>query len=284
MATTLRPPEFDHLRFEADFLLPGLTGFSLTHETLGNAFGDTDELTAVSLASNRIALSARNSLTAEQFSVVVTGAGISPVSTLDALEQAIMDGLATGALDRIVVADSSGFEFLTLDISATGYTLTSGEQVLTVDGTLPDSLGRIGALAADLSSLDAALTEQAEQDALSALLSEFSAFSIDAVALKNAGVDIASIAVSDTEVRIEADGYAVIVIGNFADFLAGGTPTPELIVDSVVIANPNGDEIASIRDIADLNDLEIALDQLFPEEGKSACKSDPPGWVMIIQK
>ena len=135
MATVFSTAEFERLFTEPDQGLGGLADFSLTHQDLIDEFDGAADFEPVSLASDRIALTGTNPFTLRAFDLVVTGSGISPVSTLDALEQAVIDGLASGDLDRVTVS-TEGFEFLRLEVTPTGYTLTSDAQVLEVVGTL----------------------------------------------------------------------------------------------------------------------------------------------------
>ena len=180
MANIVTTPEFRELLLETGTVLPAVDGFGLDNQGLLDELDETGDFSAVSLASDRIVTGATNPFTGGRFETEFTGSGIAPVSTLDALEQAIIDGLASGALDRVSVT-KNGFEFLALDISAGGYTLTSGQQSLDVTGALPTSLQQIGDIVSAVEALEAAFTVSSEQAAFDTLLAELQQYEINAL-------------------------------------------------------------------------------------------------------
>ena len=268
MANVSSTSEFEDLIANPEGVFPDLANSTLTHQSLINAFGQTGDFTAVSLAANRIALTSANPVSGQTFDLVITGSGLSPVSTLGALEQAVIDGLASGVLNQATVT-SGGTEFLRLDIASGGYTLTSGGQQIQVGGNVPTSLQDLGAVTSIFDSFNAALTPDAQNDAINQLLTELGQYDFEQLILRDAGKEVARVEFSDTQLLVDVQGYQIAVAANFADAFAGpvdvSAPDPvNLDVSSVVVSNPSGTEIASIRDIADLDDLTQAVETLVP--------------------
>lgn len=266
MATVFSTDEFEQLFLGEPGFFGDLEKFSLANQSFIDDLGDSGSFSPVSLASDRIELEAINPFTGQSFDLIVTGSGISPVSTLDALEQAVMDGLASGSLDKISIS-TNGFEFLRLDISPTGYTLTSDAQVLEVVGNLPDSLEQIGGFVTAVADFDAALDAQTQQGALDDFLTELNKYDFEQLVLRDAGVDLFRIDASENLLAIYVQDHVITISGNFSDVI-DGTVDPDLdqsaglVINSFVVTNPAGEEIASIRDIGDLDDFVMAFEQL----------------------
>jgi len=268
MANISSTSEFDDLVANPEAFFPDLANATLSYQTLINDFGQTGDFTAVSLAANRIALTSVNPFSGQSYDLVITGSGISPVSTLGALEQAVIDGLASGALNQATVT-SGGTEFLRLDIASGGYTLTSGDQQIEVVGNVPTSLQQLGAITTVVDSFNAALTPDAQNDAVNQFLTELGQYDFEQLILRDAGSEVARLELSDTQLLVDVQGYQIAVAANFAEAFSGpvdvSAPDPvNLDVSSVVVSNPSGTEIASIRDIADLDDLAQAVETLVP--------------------
>ncbi len=108
----------------------------------------------------------------DTFHFALAGTGFSPVSTVDALMQAIMDGVATGAFSTFTVRLNTT-AIATFTFGATGYTYVSGLDRATVQGTLPTDfpsmIELIGLLSeANPETIDA-MTAQERSDYFAAL-------------------------------------------------------------------------------------------------------------------
>ena len=138
---------------------------------------------------------------------------------------------------------------------------------------MPSSLEEIGPLATAIDGLNAAFDISSQEAALDDLLVELGNFDFEELVVRDAGVALGRIIASDDRLEVELDGISLTAFGNFSELLdvdvdlADPEQSVGLNVSSVVVNNRDGDEIASIRDIADLDDLSDGVRQLLPGDG-----------------
>lgn len=221
---------------------------------------------------------------AYDFRVTVSGSGISPVGSLEQLEAAFEAGLATGQFDKIVVRGSKAptsvgeswipaSNFLTFNLKASGYTLTSGNVKVSIDGTLPSSMNDffdIIGLAEQLGQYDS-LTQTQKN----ALIQDLNDFDFDGIGLEVDGQTVFELSFSSTKLSLELMGYTLSIVGtNFPDDLGDGL---ELLMDigeaidgdnsvdlsnlsgaaitRVIMTNPDGDNV--LRTIGTFGDSDL---------------------------
>lgn len=231
-------------------------------------------LTPVSLSASKIVLTGR-ALGNIDYTITVSGSGISPVSNIDDLDDALTDGLATGSLSKISFVGTKsakfpgdsrfdGVEFLTIDLAPTGYTLTTGTQVIAVTGSVINSLEQIS----EIAELGEAL---GEYDTLSngersALLSELAAYGISGFSLQSEGVEVLAFNASASAVSLSLMGYkfqlngvfptdfgaAVPMLLEIADFIDTGArlkfnDIAGFKINTIKVFNPEGDVILKTK-------------------------------------
>lgn len=175
---------------------------------------DMGALAVTELSASRIVLSHTDG--GGNWSMALTGSGISPVSSLEALIDAIDEGIAQGQFTQLRLARNAT-TLATIDFSATGYTLTSGGDSLAVTGSLPASFGDLFALADLMSGLDHLDAMTAGQRA--ALFSQLAAWGITGMELSNATRTLLSWEITPTTARIALPGVTLTAQGIFpADF------------------------------------------------------------------
>lgn len=242
-------------------------------------------LTPVSLSASKIVLTGR-ALGNIDYTITVSGSGISPVSNIDDLDDALSDGLATGSLSKISFVGTKsakfpgdsrfdGVEFLTIDLAPTGYTLTTGTQVIAVTGSVINSLEQIS----EIAELGEAL---GEYDTLSngersALLSELAAYGISGFSLQSEGVEVLAFNASASAVSLSLMGYkfqlngvfptdfgaAVPMLLEIADFIDTGArlkfnDIAGFKINTIKVFNPEGDVILKTKGaLGNTNTLEV---------------------------
>ena len=242
-------------------------------------------LSAVSLSASEIILSGRASgkLT---YDIIISGSGISPVSNIDDLDDALTEGLATGTLSKIsfVGSKSASFkgdsvfdavEFLTRDLGAGGYTLTSGAQVIAITGSVPNSLEQIG----DIAELGEALGnyDSLSNSQRSALLSGLAEYGISGFRIETDGVEVFAFNASANAVSLSVMGYtfqlnglfptdfgaAVPMLMEIGDFLDTGgklrfNDIAGFKINNIKVFNPDGDMILKSKGaLGNTNTIEI---------------------------
>ncbi len=199
----------------------GLTQVVPTYESALSFLPDLSVYSVVQLSATRIELS--STTPGGTYGVVLTGSGLSPVSNLTDLLIAIDGGLASGAFSQIVFTGPPSFGALpvplvTLDVTATGYTLTSGQQVLAFTGALPQSF-------ADISDAMAAADMLARYDFLTAgehtqLTTILTASNLSGIDYSDQGTSLFNLSITDTRIAVTIDGYTLALTGTFPDNLA----------------------------------------------------------------
>jgi hypothetical protein len=106
------------------------------HQAVIDAMPDVD-WTPQSLSASQIVLSRPNGYT-----LTLQGSGISPVSSVDALFDAIDDGIATGAFSSLLLRQGNT-ELVRLDFAGSGWTLRSDTLSLALTGQVPTTLQQI---------------------------------------------------------------------------------------------------------------------------------------------
>ena len=165
----------------------------------------------------------------------VIGAGLKPVSNMDALINAINDGLATGTLSKFAILSGTD-EVLSLSLGASGYVLASGAQSLTLAGTLPLSFTQFYDLA-DLFATAANLDLLTRAQRL-ALFQDLSAYSVSGFEFKDGDVTLFGANVSATTASLTLNGITFTLTGTFPDNLGEDL---SLLWDAAATARTTGD-------------------------------------------
>ncbi|GGA29113.1 calcium-binding protein [Neptunicoccus cionae] len=211
--------------------------------TYGDLLGDLgwameNGLSPVSLTATEIRLRGSSDgkspfLSPVDFDIVVSGSGISPVSSIDELDDALTEGMATGTFNKIsfTASKDAGFpgdtsfddeEFLTVDIAKSGYTLTSGAQVISITGSVITSLEELSGVAELAEGLG-------EYDSLSAsersfLLSKLADYGITGFSIASEGVEVLAFDASTTAISLSVLGYKYQLNGSFPTDFGGAVP------------------------------------------------------------
>jgi Ca2+-binding RTX toxin-like protein len=191
------------------------------HQQLLSWLDGYDSLTTwtpVSISSTQIVVDGVIPFFGAYYTVTVSGSGISPISSANDFLAAVSAGLANGDFSSITVlggqTSPATTEILSIALSATGYTMTSGSQVINVNGSLPTSLSQFNALSqiADQMAIFDTLTT-AEQ---SQIITDLNAYGITDFSVSSGGIEVFSIATTATEASMTVMGYKIALIGSFS--------------------------------------------------------------------
>jgi len=186
------------------------------------------------------------------YSRTISGSGISPVSSLAALEAAIDAGLANGTLNTMVWRQGA-HEFLRVTLSDTGYVMTSGRQSISLTGALTNSLATAADLAEALDLADVDRLYAMSSGARAAVFATLSDFGISGFSVVDDGVTVLSLAVTQTTATLTVAGYALSVSGDLpGDF----GDLARLLFDAHVALIEDGvDRATSVLEALDLTGL-----------------------------
>ncbi|MEI6099482.1 MAG: hypothetical protein WCS20_14560 [Alphaproteobacteria bacterium] len=146
----------------------------------------------------------------------LSGSGIGPVATLDALMTAIDTGLATGTLSKLeILCDKASVLTLTMDNA--GYRLTSGDVVVALDGKLPLTFSQFGELAGLFEQV--AHIDTLTRPERNALFNDLAAYSVAGLTLTDGGQVVFAVHVSETVASLTLNGLTVTAKGTFPDNL-----------------------------------------------------------------
>lgn len=238
--------------------------FKNLYQSALNAFDQLTEFgpTSISLASKAVSLTYKSG--AVTFKLAFTGSGIGPVSSIDALIDAIDSGMAEGRIDDVVLT-RNGKAILSLALSESGYTLRSGPDFFRVTGALPttfDDLYRITDLlaAADLDTVAAMTNSQR-----TAYFDALSDFGITGLSIGSGTKTFASFALTEDSLTLSVAGFTLAIDGTFpTDFgalaatawqivtttPAGGFPDltglSHFALDKLTFTGPDGDTLMEI--------------------------------------
>jgi Ca2+-binding RTX toxin-like protein len=193
-----------------------LATFELDYAQAIDAIPDLSAGTVTQLSATRVELTSTTMF--GTYTMSLTGSGLSPVSSLQDLLTAIDQGVATGAFSRIEFTGPAHMGgtpvvLMALDTTATGYTLTSGNQTMVITGSLPSSM-------AELFQWADAYDQLARFDTLTAAeRSQLSSFldgqQVSALQLTDNGETVLGITASSTQVSLSFDGYTLTINGAF---------------------------------------------------------------------
>ena len=200
----------------ASFTLDYASGVSAISTALGGVFPITQISSTQIVASDGLG-----------HSFTLNGSGFGPVSSIASLETAISNGLATGAFTQIVLAGpattgAAPSTLMTIDMTASGYTLTSGAQSMAITGSFPTTLPEIAALS---NAFGRAVTANTMTPAeRTTLINDLSGLAITGLTLTDAGAPVFSFSSSATHVGYSVGGYQIDLTGqfpaNFGDLMA----------------------------------------------------------------
>ena len=179
------------------------------HQAAIDALPNTGAWQPVSLSASQIVMSRPGGYT-----LTLAGSGISPVSSLGALEQAIDDGIASGALSSLTLAQN-GTELARLTLQPSGWTLVSDTLSLAVTGAVPTTLDQAMAIA------QASANAMTNPAALQTLLNSYA---ITGLSVVNAGTELIGLSLAAGALTLRVPGATATLPGSFAtrlgDFLA----------------------------------------------------------------
>ncbi len=142
----------------------------------------------------------------------LSGAGLSPVGSLQQLHTAIDQGLANGSFSSISIL-RAGVKILGVDFTAAGYTFLSGAQSFIVAGNLPLSFAKVYALG-DLFS-KTAIIDTLTMTERTALFNGLSAYGITGLTAKDGATKFFDFQVTGTHLHMVIEGLSFDVTGVF---------------------------------------------------------------------
>ena len=144
----------------------------------------------------------------------LSGSGIGPVSTIDALITAIDQGLATGTLSNLQIL-REGTKVVDLAMSAAGYVFTTGSLAVTLNGHLPLTFGQLTEFV-DLftSAANIDLLTDAERTTLFADLANYG---VSTLKVADSGTTLFSFNVTATHAAMTLNGLTFSAVGTFPD-------------------------------------------------------------------
>jgi Ca2+-binding RTX toxin-like protein len=173
----------------------------------------------IRLSQEMLDFSAPGGPTETTFEFRLSGAGIKPVSSLNALQNAIDSGLATGALNRIQILQD-GTEVLGLTMGSGGYVLSSGDLSIALNGRLPltfTQLFEMGGLLSDVGDLfNMFFLTTAERNAL---FNKLAAYDVSGFSLMEGGTEVFGFDIGATRASITLNGLTLAMDGTFPDNL-----------------------------------------------------------------
>ena len=146
------------------------------------------------------------------FELRLSGSGIGPVSSMNALMEAINNGLAKGTLSKFEILQSSQ-SVLAVTLDHAGYHLTSGDISVNLTGTLPLSFTQFFDLA-DLFDKVVHLDELTRVQR-AALFDDLSAYSTTGLTLTEAGHVLFATHISATTASLTLNGLTLTLTGHF---------------------------------------------------------------------
>ena len=152
------------------------------------------------------------------YAVAITGSGIGPVSSLAELQAAIDSGMATGAVSSIAlsrIVSGTSTTILQVDITATGYTVTSGVDVFSVTGAVPDSFETLFEVVGLLLQFDVDALDAMTSVDRAAYFADLSAYGVTGLAVVSDGETLGSISVTPTALTMTIGDMVVVVEGAF---------------------------------------------------------------------
>ncbi|MCU9837767.1 hypothetical protein OEZ49_08310 [Ruegeria sp. WL0004] len=237
----------------------------------------------------------------QTFSLVVTGVGMGPMTSIEAFMTALGDGTATGTFSGLTLREGTT-ELLTLTHSAEGLVLRSGTMVITIDGSFPNTLadlaGSLGIL--NVVNIDALTSASGVPDIFNvidtaalaaltpaeraALISGLSGVTFEGFTLVDGTDTLASLALSSTglvltlaDLRFEAlvtvpANLGALVEALFEQLDGGADPITGLLTvlnpTDLTLTDGAGAILAAIEgSLGDLGDLVLEIDGVTLPEG-----------------
>lgn len=198
---------------------------------------------------------------------VIEGDGLTPdvYSTFEDFMTALENGLATGAFETLRVY-MGGAEVLTLGMTETGFSFSSGDVYTNFQGSLPtqtqDVFDFIGAAAELIRGF-----ESLSESAIESLFTVIGDYSISEFVLGEGDAALMSIALTDTSLVVSMGGAQLTAIGTFP-----GTTISEALTFYNALMTALGDEAVSMSELTDLSVTSVSLvdmngDDLLSAEG-----------------
>ena len=142
----------------------------------------------------------------------ISGSGIGPVSTMDALIAAIDQGFAVGTLNNIQIF-REGTKVLELAMGASGYVFSTGSLSVTLNGHLPLTFGQISEFV-DLFSKAVDIYSLTRGERL-ALFDDLSAYGVSGLDVTDGTTELFAFNVTATAASLTVNGLTFSVTGTF---------------------------------------------------------------------
>ncbi|ETX26663.1 calcium-binding protein [Roseivivax isoporae] len=193
------------------FDVPALDDFPLdVMPAIEMALQSAGDWRPVQLSSTRIAVSDG------RFTLALDGRNLAPVSDAAGFAQAVEAGRASGSFVRLSLSDRAT-ELLSIGFGPAGYTVTSGDVVLTLAGRLPDTFAEFY----ELGRLVTALAEDPAPAERAALIDELGAFDLSGITLTEGGETLFGMSFSGDAAVLSVGGYTLSLEGALPDDFGG---------------------------------------------------------------
>ena len=183
-----------------------------------DGFSDLTTWTPVSISATQIVVDGVIPDVGAYYQVTISGSSIGPVSSASDFLVAVSAGLANGDFSSVTILGGqtppATTEILSIALSGTGYTMTSGSQVISINGSLPTSLLQFYALSQIADQMAIFDTLPPVQQAQ--IITDLNAYGVTDFSVSSGGVEVFSMATTATEASMTIMGYKVALIGNFS--------------------------------------------------------------------
>ncbi|MFZ1467639.1 MAG: hypothetical protein WAT09_01540, partial [Paracoccaceae bacterium] len=198
-----------------DYEMDGRFGESI--DRFQNQVLSSVEPVLITLTASRIELRFdAPGLPAVDYRLILTGVGIGPISSLEALDQAIQDGLATGRLNAISLT-ANGATHLALALAPGGYTLTTGVDVYALNGAMPTTFAEMAELVSLLDQFDeVALTSDTPAER-AAYFADLAQYGVTGFSVRTDGTTLAALAITATGATLTVDDVTMTLTGTLPD-------------------------------------------------------------------
>ena len=175
------------------------------------------EPTLVTLNSNRIEFRFNApSGPAADYRFILAGSGIGPVNSIEALEDAIGNGIASGGLSNVSLT-ANGTTLFSLALAPSGYTYTSGVDVVKLNGSMPTTFAQLTNLAGLLGELDVYNIAAMTAPVRSAYFNDLANFGITGFSVGTGASTFLSLAITATSATLRMGDLKITLLGTLPD-------------------------------------------------------------------
>lgn len=190
-----------------------LENFALDYETELSALGASGHPLTNAISANPTVISASFVRWGDATNGIdLTGNGFGPVSSIEQLENALLNGFASGAFTGATIR-VDGQTIMSISLTATSIALTTGNQQIALTGAMPTGVQELFDLITNTSALsDISLLAPAE---LTALIDEMRAYDINSFSLSENGSQLLAISLGEAALSLTAGGATLRLDGTF---------------------------------------------------------------------